>query len=65
MKKRTALVFIVTAGRLTGCHGIWPSSPELPTPGNLYLDEYESNDPQIPLADHREELVPYMKYVEG
>lgn len=52
MKKRTALVFIMTAGLLTGCHVIWLSSPELPTPENLYLDEYESNDPQILLAYH-------------
>ena len=124
MKREVLLIFLMVAGILTGCQAADPTSPELPTPENLYSTDntidmfvyqetayvnaedtdwvaeqefvkgamvgkiknsgvtqefqdwdatilpvdteiYETEDPQILLAFCGEELIPYLKYVEG
>lgn len=61
MKREVLLIFLMVVGLLTGCQAAGSTSPELPTPENLYSTE----DSQILLAFYREELIPYLKYVEG
>ena len=61
MKREVLLIFLMAVGLLTGCQAAGQTSPELPTPENLYSTE----DSQILLAFCREELIPYLKYVEG
>ena len=61
MKREVLLIFLMVVGLLTGCQAAGSTSPELPTPENLYSTE----DSQILLAFCREELIPYLKYVEG
>ena len=62
MKREVLFIFLMVVGLLTGCQAAGSTSPELPTPPeNLYSTE----DSQILLAFCREELIPYLKYVEG
>ena len=61
MKREVLLIFLMIVALLTGCQTAGQTSPELPTPENLYSTE----DSQILLAFCREELIPYLKYVEG
>ena len=61
MKREVLFIFLMVVGLLTGCQAAGSTSPELPTPENLYSTE----DSQILLAFYREELIPYLKYVEG
>ena len=124
MKREVLLIFLMVVGLLTGCQAAGSTSPELPTPENLYSTDntidmfvyqetayvnaedtdwvaeqefvkgamvgkiknsgvtqefqdwdatilpvdteiYETEDPQILLAFCGEELIPYLKYVEG
>ena len=124
MKREVLLIFLMAVGLLTGCQAAGQTSPELPTPENLYSTDntidmfvyqetayvnaediqwvaeqefvqgamagkiknsgvtqefqdwdatilpvdteiYETEDAQILLAFCGEELIPYLKYVEG
>ena len=124
MKREVLLIFLMIVALLTGCQTAGQTSPELPTPENLYSTDntidmfvyqetayvnaediqwvaeqefvqgamagkiknsgvtqefqdwdatilpvdteiYETEDSQILLAFYREELIPYLKYVEG
>lgn len=124
MKREVLLIFLMIVALLTGCQTAGQTSPELPTPENLYSTDntidmfvyqetayvnaediqwvaeqefvqgamagkiknsgvtqefqdwdatilpvdteiYETEDPQILLAFCGEELIPYLKYVEG
>ena len=124
MKREVLLIFLMIVALLTGCQTAGQTSPELPTPENLYSTDntidmfvyqetayvnaedtdwvaeqefvkgamvgkiknsgvtqefqdwdatilpvdteiYETEDSQILLAFCREELIPYLKYVEG
>ena len=124
MKREVLFIFLMVVGLLTGCQAAGSTSPELPTPENLYSTDntidmfvyqetayvnaedtdwvaeqefvkgamvgkiknsgvtqefqdwdatilpvdteiYETEDPQILLAFCGEELIPYLKYVEG
>ena len=124
MKREVLLIFLMIVVLLTGCQTAGQTSPELPTPENLYSTDntidmfvyqetayvnaedtdwvaeqefvkgamvgkiknsgvtqefqdwdatilpvdteiYETEDPQILLAFCGEELIPYLKYVEG
>lgn len=124
MKREVLLIFLMAVGLLTGCQAAGQTSPELPTPENLYSTDntidmfvyqeaayvnaediqwvseqefvqgamagkiknsgvtqefqdwdatilpvdteiYETEDAQILFAFCGEELIPYLKYVEG
>ena len=39
MKREVLLIFLMVVGLLTGCQAAGSTSPELPTPENLYSTE--------------------------